>query len=77
MGRTTGDIAWIERVCDLLLELQEEDRMDVTFNAIVRCDVVARHPDVMKKMIKANIARFCMGIESSKPDDFKKPKRVH
>lgn len=72
MGRKESDLEWIEKISDLIIELQRDKRVDLTFNAMVRCDVVASHPDVMKKMIQANIARFCMGIESNDPEDFKK-----
>ncbi|MHA1301372.1 MAG: B12-binding domain-containing radical SAM protein [Candidatus Helarchaeota archaeon] len=75
MGRKESDLKWIEEISDLIIELQKDPRIDISFNAMVRCDVVARYPQIMKKMIKANIARFCMGIESDNPDDFKKTKK--
>ncbi|MHA1145330.1 MAG: B12-binding domain-containing radical SAM protein [Candidatus Helarchaeota archaeon] len=72
MGRTEEDARWIERLSDLIIDFQKDKRVDISFNAMVRCDAVARHPEIMKKMIQANIARFCMGIESNDPEDFKK-----
>ncbi|MHA1799776.1 MAG: B12-binding domain-containing radical SAM protein, partial [Candidatus Helarchaeota archaeon] len=72
MGRKESDVKWIREISELIIELQEDPRVDLSFNAMVRCDIVAMHPATMRKMIKANIARFCMGIESSDPEDFKK-----
>ncbi len=72
MGRKESDIKWIEEIVDQIIELQKEKRINLTFNAMVRCDVVASHPNTMKKMIQAKISRFCMGIESDNPEDFKK-----
>ncbi|MFX0132789.1 MAG: B12-binding domain-containing radical SAM protein, partial [Candidatus Hodarchaeota archaeon] len=72
MGRKESDLKWIEEISDSIIELQKDKRVDLTFNAMVRCDVVAKHPDIMKKMIKARISRYCMGIESDNPEDFKK-----
>jgi radical SAM superfamily enzyme YgiQ (UPF0313 family) len=75
MGRKESDIQWIEEISDLIIELQRAEKVNLTFNAMVRCDVVARHPNVMKKIIQAKISRFCMGIESDNPQDFKKTKK--
>ncbi|MFX1450394.1 MAG: B12-binding domain-containing radical SAM protein [Promethearchaeota archaeon] len=75
MGRKESDLKWIEEISDSIIELQKDPRVDLTFNAMVRCDVVAKYPNVMEKMIKARIARFCMGIESDNPEDFKKTQK--
>jgi len=75
MGRNKSDLNWIEEVSDLIEELQKDKCVDLSFNAMVRCDVVAMYPNIMKKMIRANISKFCMGIESSDPSDFKNTKK--
>ncbi len=75
MGRKESDLDWISEISDLIIELQKNKRVNLAFNAMVRCDVVAKYPHVMKKMIQANIQRFCMGIESSDPSDFKNTKK--
>jgi len=75
MGRKESDLKWIEEISDLIIELQKEKRVDLSFNTMVRCDVVSKYPYVMKKMIAANITRYCMGIESDNPEDFKKTKK--
>ncbi|NHI91420.1 MAG: radical SAM protein [Candidatus Lokiarchaeota archaeon] len=75
MGRKESDARWIREISDLIIDLQEDRRVDLSFNAMVRCDIVAMQPATMRKMVKANIARFCMGIESDDPEDFKKTKK--
>ena len=55
-----GKPALVDKLCDLLIE---ED-MDMIFTAMLRSDTVARHPDTVKKMVKAGIIGYCMGIET-------------
>ena len=55
-----GDAKRVDRFCDLLCEL----KLDIEFQAMVRVDSMARHPEIVKKMCDNNIISFCMGIES-------------
>ncbi|MCJ7770131.1 B12-binding domain-containing radical SAM protein, partial [Candidatus Bathyarchaeota archaeon] len=55
-----GDAKRVSRLCDLL----GERKLDIVFQAMVRADSMARHPEVVRKMCENNIAHFCMGIES-------------
>jgi magnesium-protoporphyrin IX monomethyl ester (oxidative) cyclase len=50
----------VERLCDLLIS----ENMDITFTAMVRADSIAKNPEVVKKMVKAGVIGYCMGIES-------------
>ena len=60
-----GDAKRVDRLCDLL----SESKFDIVFQAMVRADSMARHPEVIKKMCDNNITHFCMGIESSNLKD--------
>jgi radical SAM superfamily enzyme YgiQ (UPF0313 family) len=60
-----GDAARVDRLCDLLHELQ----LDIVFHTMVRADSMARHPEIVKKMCDNNITHFCMGIESPNIND--------
>jgi anaerobic magnesium-protoporphyrin IX monomethyl ester cyclase len=55
----------VSRLCDLLLE----HNSNMTFSALVRVDSMARNPEVVRKMCKAGITSFEMGIESPKAED--------
>lgn len=50
----------VERLCDLLAS----HKLDISFTAKVRPDSVAKHPEIVRKMIAVGIAHFEMGIES-------------
>jgi radical SAM superfamily enzyme YgiQ (UPF0313 family) len=50
----------IDRLCDLLIS----ENMEIYFTAMVRADSIAKNPEVVKKMVKAGIIGYCMGIES-------------
>lgn len=50
----------VERLCDLLAG----HKLDIGFIAKVRPDSMAKHPEVVRKMIAVGIANFEMGIES-------------
>ncbi|MGB2581343.1 MAG: radical SAM protein [Thermoplasmata archaeon] len=50
----------VERLCDLLAS----HKLDIGFTAKVRPDSMAKHPEVVRKMIAVGIAHFEMGIES-------------
>jgi hypothetical protein len=50
----------VEQLCDLL----SQHELDIRFGVKVRPDSVAKHPDIVRKMISAGIDGFEMGIES-------------
>jgi radical SAM superfamily enzyme YgiQ (UPF0313 family) len=56
-----------ERLCDLLAPHE----LDIRFGAKVRADSVAKHPDIVRKMIAVGIEGFEMGIESPHMEDIK------
>lgn len=55
----------VERLCDLLAQHE----LDIRFGAKVRPDSVAKHPEIVRKMITAGIEGFEMGIESPNMKD--------
>ena len=55
----TWDLAWVERICDLLL--QRGIRKKYLISARLE---VAKRPDVLKKMQQAGVAFLMLGIES-------------
>ncbi len=55
----------VERLCDLLAS----HKLDIGFIAKVRPDSMAKHPDIVRKMIAVGIANFEMGIESPNMKD--------
>jgi anaerobic magnesium-protoporphyrin IX monomethyl ester cyclase len=57
----------VERLCDLLAQHE----LDIRFGVKVRADSVAKHPDIVRKMIAVGIEGFEMGIESPSMDDLK------
>ncbi|MBU0685625.1 MAG: B12-binding domain-containing radical SAM protein, partial [Candidatus Thermoplasmatota archaeon] len=57
----------VERLCDLLAPHE----LDIRFGAKVRADSVAKHPDIVRKMIAVGIEGFEMGIESPHMEDIK------
>jgi radical SAM superfamily enzyme YgiQ (UPF0313 family) len=63
-----------ERV-GLLCDLLQEHDLDMKFNALVRADNMARNPEIVKKMCKAGIDHFEMGIESPNPIELKSTKK--
>jgi anaerobic magnesium-protoporphyrin IX monomethyl ester cyclase len=60
-----GKPALVERLCDLLAQHE----LDIRFGVKVRADAVAKHPEIVKKMIKVGIEGFEMGIESPNMED--------
>jgi radical SAM superfamily enzyme YgiQ (UPF0313 family) len=50
----------VERLCDLLAQHE----LDIRFGVKVRADSVAKHPDIVRKMVAVGIEGFEMGIES-------------
>lgn len=55
----------VERLCDLLAQYD----LDIRFGVKVRADSVAKHPDIVRKMIAVGIVGFEMGIESPNVND--------
>ena len=62
-----GRPALAERLCDLLAPHE----LDIRFGVKVRADSVAKHPDIVRKMIAVGIEGFEMGIESPNMEDIK------
>ena len=57
----------VEQLCDLLIPYD----FDIRFGVKVRPDSVAKHPEIVRKMIAAGIDGFEMGIESPNMRDIK------
>jgi len=67
MGNPRG----VDRLCDLLMEHD----LRIEFCALVRPDAMAKYPEIVKKMCRAGILRFEMGIESPNSKDLKSTKK--
>jgi radical SAM superfamily enzyme YgiQ (UPF0313 family) len=61
----------VERLCDLLMERD----LNIEFGALVRADMMANNPQVVKKMCQAGIVKFEMGIESPNVKDLKSTRK--
>jgi radical SAM superfamily enzyme YgiQ (UPF0313 family) len=61
----------VERLCDLLIEHD----LNLEFGALVRADMMANNPQVVKKMCQAGIVKFEMGIESPNVKDLKSTRK--
>jgi radical SAM superfamily enzyme YgiQ (UPF0313 family) len=61
MGRPQN----VDKLCDMLIEAD----LDIEFTAMVRADKIAKYPEISKKMVKAGIIGFCMGMESPSQGD--------
>ena len=57
----------VEQLCDLLIPYD----FDIRFGVKVRPDSVAKHPEIVRKMVTAGIDGFEMGIESPNMRDIK------
>jgi len=57
----------VEQLCDLLIPYN----LDIRFGVKVRPDSIAKHPNIVRKMIAAGIDGFEMGIESPNMKDIK------
>lgn len=66
-----GDPKITDRFCDLL----HEHRLDVVFSVMTRADVVASHPELIKKMCDNGILGYEMGIESPNPRDLRNTRK--
>jgi len=61
----------VDRLCDLLMEHD----LSMEFCALVRADAMAKSPEIVKKMCRAGILKFEMGIESPNSKDLKSTKK--
>jgi anaerobic magnesium-protoporphyrin IX monomethyl ester cyclase len=61
----------VSRLCDLLLE----SKLNVRFHAILRPNIMATQPELVKKMCDAGILWYEMGIESPNLKDLKQTKK--
>jgi radical SAM superfamily enzyme YgiQ (UPF0313 family) len=66
-----GNPKQVETLCDLLIE----HPVNIEFGALVRADYMAKYSDIVKKMCKAGIVKFEMGIESPNLKDLKSTKK--
>lgn len=66
-----GNPSGVDRLCDLLIE----HNLNIEFSALVRADAMAKYPDIVKKMCRAGILKFEMGIESPNPRDLKSTRK--
>lgn len=67
-----GNARQVERLCDLLMEHGD---LNIEFGALVRADMMANNPHIVKKMCKAGIVKFEMGIESPNVKDLQSTKK--
>ena len=67
MGNPKG----VDRLCDLLIEHD----LNIEFGALVRADAMAKYPGIVKKMCRAGILKFEMGIESPNSRDLKSTRK--
>jgi radical SAM superfamily enzyme YgiQ (UPF0313 family) len=61
----------VERLCDLIMESD----LNLEFGALVRADMMANNPQVVRKMCQAGIVKFEMGIESPNVKDLKSTRK--
>jgi radical SAM superfamily enzyme YgiQ (UPF0313 family) len=62
-----GSPEMVEKLCDLLAP----HKLDIRFGVKVRADSVAKHPEIVRKMISVGIEGFEMGIESPNQEDIR------
>ncbi len=66
-----GNARQVERLCDMLMEHD----LNIEFGALVRADMMANNPRIVKKMCQVGIAKFEMGIESPNAKDLASTKK--
>jgi radical SAM superfamily enzyme YgiQ (UPF0313 family) len=66
-----GNARQVDRLCDLLMEHD----LNIEFGALVRADMMANNPRLVKKMCQAGIVKFEMGIESPNAKDLASTKK--
>jgi radical SAM superfamily enzyme YgiQ (UPF0313 family) len=70
-----GNPKLVNHLCDLLMEHDLNNDLNMEFCALVRADAMAMHPQIVKKMCQVGIRRFEMGIESPYIKDLKSTKK--
>jgi anaerobic magnesium-protoporphyrin IX monomethyl ester cyclase len=60
-----------ERLCDMLIDA----KMSILFTAMVRADMISKHPKVVEKMVKAGVIGYCLGLESPGENDLDATKK--
>ena len=66
-----GNSRQVERLCDLLIEQD----LNMEFGALVRADMMANNPRIVRKMCQAGIVKFEMGIESPNVKDLQSTRK--
>jgi len=66
-----GNSRQVESLCDLLIEQD----LNIEFGALVRADMMANNPRVVRKMCQAGIVKFEMGIESPNVKDLQSTRK--
>ena len=66
-----GNARQVERLCDLLIKHD----LNIEFGALVRADMMANNPRIVRKMCQAGIVKFEMGIESPNVKDLQSTKK--
>lgn len=66
-----GDPEKVNNLCDLLIK----HNLNIKFHVLLRADYVAKDPNIVKKMCKAGILWYEMGIESPNLKDLKSTKK--
>jgi radical SAM superfamily enzyme YgiQ (UPF0313 family) len=66
-----GNSRQVERLCDLLMEHD----LNIEFGALVRADMMANNPRIVRKMCQAGIVKFEMGIESPNVKDLQSTRK--
>ena len=60
-----GDPKRIDCLCDLL----QKHKLNITFSAMTRVDIIVRHPELVKKMCDNGILSYELGFESPNQKD--------
>ncbi|MCL5877319.1 MAG: B12-binding domain-containing radical SAM protein [Candidatus Bathyarchaeota archaeon] len=66
-----GNPRQVERLCDLIMAHD----LNIEFGALVRADMMANNPRIVRKMCQAGIVKFEMGIESPNAKDLASTKK--
>jgi|GEM_PF-614393 len=67
----------VERLAELLINARNGwgNEIDITFQVMSRTEHVVAHPEVVKKMIRAGMISWELGLESTSPDDLQITKK--
>jgi len=71
-----GNPQHLERILEALLEFQATLKHKISFNAMVTCRRVAKYPEIVEKICRAGINKFCMGIESPDNEDLRRTNKA-